>query len=227
MERHPAITRQAPVWRDRGAWPARIGALAAGFICLVGLGVFGSLEYRARVRAHEHEMQEANQRKAHADCQSISPGLVALLQAWRQTQPGPDDPARAYYDLALVIDLPRRQVRLERGESTLAYHLVTLPDGYTWQAFQVTPDASQGLPDVVRLQLRGHCQQKNVFPEIIAIQGRLDALAGLYITVEPGNGYRMGMGTGVANWRAERAIRRQEGRITISESLLVTSATGE
>lgn len=172
-------------------------------------------------------MREANQRKAHTDCESLWPGLVALLQAWRQTQPGPDDPAQACYDLVLVIDLPMRQVRLERGGSTAADHLVSLPGGYTWQAFHVTPDASRGLPDVVRLQLRGHSQQKNVFPEIIAVQGQLDTQAGFYITVEPGNGYRMGMGTGVAKWRAERAIPRREGRITIRESLLVTAVTGE
>ena len=116
------------------------------------------------------------------DLRVLQPSLSALLREWRSAR------SRA----ELIVDLKDRTLRLGQG----GQNVVSLPEGYTWSAYHITPSGHAPLPQVVRLKLRARKGERNACNEFIHIQGVLTRVDGIYIDLRPG-GYAPS-GTGVA-----------------------------
>ncbi len=142
--------------------------------------------------------------KDNKDYKTLAPAINALLQEWRNTK-----------GTELIVNLKSRTLRLgKKGES-----VVTLPHGYAWSAYHITPGGHVRLPEIVTLKLHTQEGEKNACQEIIHIQGTLTEEAGIYFDIRPG-GYA-DSGTGIALLNSYAFKRKKGKRYTVNESILV------
>ncbi len=175
-------------------------------------------------RPLEHPDPSVLRGKVDQDYAQFWSRLGPLQRAWRKSAESPtDSPA------TLVIDLRAKQVRLIEHDRPDAVGAVSLPDGYTWTVYQVTPDACRALEGTVLLRLPGSSREYNSRREVVALQGRLDAddddpLLGLHVSFRlPGSPCGVQGGDTAPDWQGHRfQPTHPDSPRRIDKSLLVS-----
>jgi hypothetical protein len=109
--------------------------LAIGAVLVIIALLLAYIYYAYYLRPQREASSKAKSKimqakKARDDCAVLSLQLRGLYKQWNATHPTPEEFAAEDYDVALVIDLEKEWLYLERGGVLDNTALLRFPDGY-------------------------------------------------------------------------------------------------